>query len=384
MRIDTASRVTLLRATLLIFALIAHLGALSSCAKDETTEALSGSEPAEVRQLFGWSREKLTRLPLSEFPPSRGIFPRDPALRAWLAHAKIRKAERGSGGRSLAFKLELEGGVNAYFKPEQEFSAAHYYSEIAAYCVDRSYGFHRVPEVSGRRLDAESLRTAGGSDPRWTELIVQRDGSLRGAMIAWIEGELPRFDPGRGFERSLRIEEPPRVNPYQAPIDVRRSANLEPNPDAEALDPSRPVAELGPERLRELSDLIVFDYLVQNVDRWGGRFTNLRLAGAGGRLIFLDNGAGFWPGEQRLPLLERRLHYLQRFRHETVRAIRGTDPERFFECIDGDLLGEQLLSDRQREGFRERVGALREYLAQLEAAHGDAIYIEDGAIESAE
>lgn len=360
------------------FLLAAVLGA---CAQGERTERLERPD-VDGEPLFGWSEEKLRLLPLLPVPPPHGVFARDPALRARLAYDGIVSVERGRGGRSLAFKLGLENGGSAYFKPEQEFSAAHFYSEIAAYCVDRSFRFHRVAEVSGRRLEAAVLREAAGNDARWEEVKIGPDGTVRGAMIAWIEGEVLRFDPGRGFERALRIEEPPRVNPYQAPIDVRRSANLEPNPDAEASDPRRPPAELSPERIRELSDLIVFDYLIQNVDRWGGGFTNLRLHGEGGKLIFLDNGAGFWVGEQRLPLLERRLNFLQRFRRETVEAIRETDPDRFFACIARDPLGDELLSARLREGFRERVAALRAYIDSLEEKHGDAIYVEDGAIDS--
>lgn len=373
-----------LAAGALFFSIISFSLALSGCGGSERIEGLSVSAPGEMEPLFGWTDDKLKLLPLEPEIPALGVFPRDPALKARLAHDELVAIERGRGGRSLAFKVELESGGSAYFKPEQTFSAAHYYSEIAAYCVDRSFGFHRVAEVSGRAVEASKLRSAAAGDPRWDELIIQPDGTLRGAMIAWIEGELPRFDPGRGFERLLRIDDPPRVNPYQAPIDVRRSANLEPNPNAEATDPSRPLASLSPERLRELSDLIVFDYLIQNVDRWGGRFTNLRLDGADGKLIFLDNGAGFWPGEQRLPLLERRLQYLQRFRRETVAAIRETDASKVFECINEDILGEHLLSARLREGLEARVLALREYIKTLEDAYGDAIYIEDGAIETAE
>src|SRR5690606_30638055 len=180
----------------------------------------------------------------------------------------------------------------------------------------------------------------------------------------------PRFDPGRGFEAALRLEPPPRVNPYQAPVDVRRSANREEREDAEIHDRARAPASLSPERIAELSDLIVFDYLVQNVDRWGGAFTNLRLAGEGGPLAFLDNGAGFWRGEQRLPLLERRVASLQRFRPETVQALRAFEPARFEACLDADPLA-PVLDDRRRAGLRSRVDALLETIDALEARLGE-------------
>jgi hypothetical protein len=313
-------------------------------------------------------------------PRARGPFgEQDEVLLESLRSRAPREVERGRGGRSLSFKVTLDDGTAGYFKPEQSFSAAHFDSEIAAYCLDRALGFGRVAPVTGRVLPWSALALAAGSDARRDELTIDAHGNLRGAFVAWIDGELPRFDPGRGFEKALRVEAPPRVNPYQAPIDVRRSANREERDDAEIHDRSRPVAELSPERVGELSDLVVFDYLVQNVDRWGGGFTNLRLAGSGGPLIFLDNGAGFWRGEQRLPLLERRLASLQRFRRETVAALRAFEPARFESCLDADPLA-PVLDERRREGLRARARALLETIDALEARLGDAIYIDPSGV----
>jgi hypothetical protein len=299
----------------------------------------------------------------------------DAAALASLRGQAPKEVERGRGGRSLSFKVTLDDGVRGYFKPRQSFSAAHFDSEIAAYCVDRALGLGRVAPVTGRVFDWDDLARAASSDARRDELTIGADGTIEGAFVAWIEGELPRFDPGRGFEMALRLDPPPRVNPYQAPIDVRRSANREERADAELHDRTRPLADLTAERVAELSDLIVFDYLVQNVDRWGGGFTNLRLAGRDGRLIFLDNGAGFWPGEQRLPLLERRLASLQRFRRETVLALRAFDADRFEACLDADPLA-PVLDEKRRAGLRARVRAAVEAIDALESRLGEAIYIE--------
>jgi hypothetical protein len=144
----------------------------------------------------------------------------------------------------------------------------------------------------------------------------------------------------------------------------------------EVLDRRRPQAETEPEgadRAAELSDLIVFDYLIQNVDRWGGGFTNVRTRGPGGPLVFLDNGAGFWPNEQRLPLMEARLRHLERFRPSTVLALRRFDRARFEARIAGDPLA-PLLDAHQLEGLEARVSAALEHVEAMHAAHGEAIY----------
>ena len=43
------------------------------------------------------------------------------------------------------------------------------------------------------------------------------------------------------------------------------------------------------------TDVVVFDYLTANTDRWGGDNANVLTRGRGGPLVFLDNGAGFPP-----------------------------------------------------------------------------------------
>jgi hypothetical protein len=142
------------------------------------------------------------------------------------------------------------------------------------------------------------------------------------------------------------------------------------------LDRRRPLAEPAPEgadRAAELSDLIVFDYLVQNVDRWGGGFTNVRTRGHGGPLVFLDNGAGFWPNEQRLPLMEARLRHLERFRPSTVEALRRFDRARFEARIADDPLA-PLLDAHQLDGLESRVSAVLEHARAMHTTHGDAIY----------
>jgi hypothetical protein len=141
----------------------------------------------------------------------------------------------------------------------------------------------------------------------------------------------------------------------------------------EATDPSRPVAKApdNPERPAELSDLILFDYLTQNVDRWGGDFTNVRTRGPGGPLIYLDNGAGFWLGEQRLGLMEARLEALQRFRRSTIDAVRALDLDALAKQMRGDPLA-PVLNAKQLDGLRRRRQAVVDHVDALIARFGEA------------
>ena len=137
-------------------------------------------------------------------------------------------------------------------------------------------------------------------------------------------------------------------------------------------DPARPIAAAPDTRERpaELSDLIVFDYLTQNVDRWGGDFTNVRSLGPGGPLIYLDNGAGFWLGEQRLGLMEARLKALQRFRRSTIEAVRRLDIERFGARLGADPLA-PVLNEKQLDGLAQRRRAVLQHVDAMVARFGE-------------
>ncbi len=289
-----------------------------------------------------------------------------------LRTGEISEVKKGKGGRSLAFRITLADGTRGYFKPKQTFSAAHWYSEVAAYYLDRELGLGRVPPTTGRRFPWSELQAAAGGDPRVRELSIAKDDTVRGAFVWWIPEPLKRVRMGRNWERWLRIQQSLPITPYQRPVDYRADLNRRPGV-REATDPSRPIARTPDieQRPAELSDLIVFDYLTQNVDRWGGDFTNLRSRGEGGPLIYLDNGAGFWLGEQRLGLMEARLKALQRFRKSTIEAVRKLDIERLTMRLLTDPLA-PVLNEKQLDGLEQRRRAVLEHVDAMVARFGEA------------
>ena len=289
-----------------------------------------------------------------------------------LRTEEISEVTKGRGGRSLAFKITLADGTRGYFKPKQTFSAAHWYSELAAYYLDRELGLDRVPPTTGRTFRWSELKAAAGRDERVSELGIAKDGTVKGAFIWWVPEALKRIRMGRKWERWVRVQTSLPVTPYQRPVDYRADLNRRPGV-REATDPSRPIAHAPDteERPAELSDLIVFDYLTQNVDRWGGDFTNVRSREPGGPLIYLDNGAGFWLGEQRLGLMEARLKALQRFRRSTVEAVRRLDVERFSARLQGDPLA-PVLNEKQLDGLAQRRRAVLRHVDAMVARFGEA------------
>ena len=291
-----------------------------------------------------------------------------------LIQGEVAKVQPGRGGRSLAFRLTLEDGTQGYFKPEQSFSGALWFAEVAAYHLDRALGLRRVPPVVTRRLPWSLLRSAAARNPHRDEIVIDAEGYVRGAFIWWLPRKLARLNTPPEWERWLRIR--PwgywHVTPYQRPrlyVEALRRRNrgiLPHKPRRRAPEQPDP-----PERAAELSDMAVFDYLTLNIDRWGGNNVNVLTYGPEGPLIFLDNAAGFAKGRQQNGLMEDRLQVVQRFRAQTIERVRSLDLADLKERLEREAHG-PLLDQHRWQGLLQRRTALLEHVAELEEAHGSA------------
>jgi hypothetical protein len=308
----------------------------------------------------------------------------DAPIRSALRREAIAEVERGGGGRSLGFRITFADGTRAYFKPDQAFNGTSWYAELVAYHLDRALGLGRVAPVVGRRFEWRALAEAAGDDERIEEIAVDEDGRVVGALIWWVPERLVPVALPRGWQRWLRIDdERPEVNPFQRPGSYRaaRAAAREARREREAAGereatpqpetPAEPPRPDTPQRPAELSDLIVFDYLVHNADRWGTRNTNVRCVGEGGPLMYLDNAAAFTLRRPRVGIMDTRLAQVQRFRRATIDAIRALDLEAFARRLEHDELG-PLLDEHQLEALATRRAHLLRYVDRLVERFGEA------------
>ena len=290
-----------------------------------------------------------------------------------LREAEVERVEPGKGGRSLGFVVWLQGGQKAYFKPEQRFSGARWYAEVAAYHLDRMLGLGRVPPVVARELPWKLLRAAARRHPRGEEIVVHSGGRVYGALIAWVEGGLPRLRLPAGWEQWLRVGRAPFLSPFVRPRDwlravqaFRQSGRIEGPLGGERWPEVRPDR---PERPAELSDMILFDYLVRNVDRWSADFSNVRTRGPGGPLVFLDQAAGFAGGRPSSGHLDAQLRAVQRVRAATVRAIEAFDLAAYRARLRREPI-QPVLDAPRLEGLRVRREALLRHVRELRKRFG--------------
>ncbi len=293
-----------------------------------------------------------------------------------LRSGAIAKVARSSVGRSVAFKITLHDGTRGYYKPEQSFSSANWYAEVVAYYLDRELGLGLVPPVVSRRLAWSRLRSCSHDKARFDEVRVGEDGTVRGAFVWWLPRRLKEIDLDPGWENWIRIEpwQGWRITPFQRPIQYTRELdNWRKHGGSHPKYFFQQVPEPDrAERAAELSDLIVFDYLTLNIDRWGGGNANVLTYGKQRRLIFLDNGAGFSPGPPKRGLMEDRLRVLQRFRRSTIEALRAFDIDSFADALARDRLA-PLLNDGDLQGLEIRRLAVLARVDELRQTLGDEV-----------
>ncbi|MBN1653020.1 MAG: hypothetical protein JXA30_04515 [Deltaproteobacteria bacterium] len=291
-----------------------------------------------------------------------------------LINSPVVHIKDSPGGRSVAFRLKLADGTRAFYKPEQRFSAAQWYAEVVSFYLDRALGLNRVAPTVSRRLPWGKMSREAEKHPRKNEVVVAEDGTVKGALIWWLPKRLVPLETPAGWENWVRIEPWPKwkVSPCQRPkeyVDALKKQRAARGKSLallyfQAPEPGRP------ERGAELSDMMVFDFLTLNLDRWGGDNCNVLLHGPGGPLIFLDNGAGFSEGPARRNLMDERLRVVQRFRRSTVDALQRFEIRKFKDVLKRDRLA-PLLNESDLKGLEIRRRAVLKRVSDLKAQFGE-------------
>ncbi len=220
----------------------------------------------------------------------------DDALAAYTTRAPL--SGKSIGHTSVVYKLRLEGGLEAAFKPRSRRGGARYRGEIAAHRLGVALGLDNVRPALPRTFDAAALRAALAGDALFEgEVVSGADGKVVGAIIPWIKGL-----------EFLDLEKDPWLARWQGWL--ARGGTVPGD--------QRSVA-------RGISTMVVFDYVTGNWDRWSGG--NVGFDKTHGTVLFIDNDGAFYEAPpaaalaRQLALLKR----VDRFSRSFVAALRTVD-----------------------------------------------------------
>jgi hypothetical protein len=245
------------------------------------------------------------------------------------------------GHTSVVLRMRTVQRVTAALKVRSHELQHGYQSEIAAYRIGRLLGLDNVPPAIYRRATWDEIRRRFHKDTLDRRDSVRRavlwddDGSVPGAAIYWIKG--------------LRYMGPENEASWRSWL---RDGEIPASKSALA---------------RDLSTMVVFDFLIGNWDRFSGG--NLAIDASGRRAYLRDHDRSF-----ATPLPERQY---QRLLDRLIRTVRFSETV-FHRLLDLDAaaIGAELardpshqadpiLSDAQIADVLDRRATILSHLAAL-------------------
>lgn len=219
---------------------------------------------------------------------------------------QLTRLERLGGGSTITLKFKLEEETVGAFKPYQTRYQSNYRAEIAAYrlCVLMDCGF-QVPhnaEVRVERRDfldlygLRNLESSGGYSANFSDLIWFTDAEGR----EWLHGTLKEWVPGFGqfpieftdYWSGLVARGVSRERLEAMTFDDAIAGFRGENGNYSAIR-TRAGEATAIDLARQLSNLHLFDYLINNWDRYSGEFWGVNCQWKDGHFVSIDNGASF-------------------------------------------------------------------------------------------
>jgi hypothetical protein len=294
------------------------------------------------------------------------------------------------GGWSISFRLTYRGRTRYAFKPMQKNWTEGWRAEIASdrLCQVLPCAF-QIPRNRPARIRRDRFerlyRKVWDEDQkeyaeRFDDLVWTTEVDDDGEEHEYLYGTLKDWVPD--FVR-WPLEYTTVWEPW---LDARRPESVLAQPLDEALAPlkekgsapfyRRIMDERGDattrSMARQLSNILVFDFLVSNWDRFSTatQYYGVNNQFADGRFVSIDNGAAF--PTIHFPDVRDRLSPVSRFSRRMIAAIRALEPE----TLNPVLFPNPSIDERARlEVFWSQRDRLLDRMRTLVSTHGrDAVY----------
>ena len=334
--------------------------------------ALVGVALAATSALGGWTvgavsrrMEARSRAELAmRYPPRRDISsPPDPAivsepggvflgmaddlLLSRVRNQPITRVKLNRGGSSLSFRVDFADGSRAAFKPAQTNLQTIPRKEVAAYRLNRLLGLNAVPPAAPRAVSRDDLIQKLHPDsqpdlPRiQAETIFNPVGKTAGVVSYWI----PEI----------------RDSGLDTPDGQRQSAAwlLQGQP----IPPDKwPIAA-------QLSDLVIFDFLTANPDRYSGG--NIKMSPDGAQLYFMDNTMAFFLSPDGHLRNRNVLARTQRFSRHLTRALERVTAPALARLMAQEGDAQEVLTPSEIRAVVARRGVIERHIQALAGLYGE-------------
>ena len=253
------------------------------------------------------------------------------------------------GTTSSVFRVKLKShNEMVALKPSSRAHSGGWRAEIAAYRIARGLGLSNVPPATYRKISREQLGhfLHRDFDEFWTDIrrkVRWTKSTTDAAAIYW----LPSM-------RRIPIDRSPK--PYR--VWLSQKGNI---PKDKAI------------LARDTSNMILYDYLIGNWDRFSGG--NIHGTKDGNRLYFRDHNVAF---TSLTPTLHQRIHQrlqrAQKLSRSFVDSIRALTKEQVHELLkeESQRANTPILTDEQVAAVMERRQTLLSHVSALVDQYGEA------------
>jgi hypothetical protein len=281
----------------------------------------------------------------------RGGHSDDEALAPLLSGA-VAKVKFNHGGMTLSLRIDFDNGARAAFKPDQTNRQSNPRREIAAFRIDRLLGLDRVPPAIGRRFSIDEIVGAVQGDerrglPRLDKEAIVKNGEVRGELSWWI----PVIADGKvgGYP----------IDSTDGIVTWRRM-----------LQPGGTIPAKDRLLVQQISDMIVFDFLIDNIDRWSGN--NAKTSADGRVLYFMDNTMAFGTKKRAHTKSHTYLNRVHTFSKRLITALRGLTADDLRAALADDTGPfDELLTGGEIAAVIARRDLILDYVDALIAEHGE-------------
>ncbi len=303
---------------------------LAACRTEAPSAAVDAGARMDSGLSFVFADADPSPAPVASAAPAHArIF--DESRLAAYEHATPERL-KSIGHTSVVFRIDFADGsthLRAAYKPESKRGHKRYRGEVASYRLSKLLGLPNVPPAEVRVFSRPTLRAPAQKDPRalalFDEEVVDRGGRVYGSLVAWID----------------HLEFSPVDSPAERAHWEKELKNGEDVPaERRALD-------------AQISNLLVFDALTGNWDRWSG--DNVGIDRATGTLLFVDNDATFFdPLPHVFEQARAKVREIDRFSRALVGRLRAISALDLADAFGDEEPGEPLLAARVVAACEER------------------------------
>jgi hypothetical protein len=260
----------------------------------------------------------------------------------------IAKFKLNHGGSSLSFRVDFADGSRAAWKPMQTNMQSVPRKEVAAYRLNRLLGLHAVPPAAPRAVTREELfdhlhpETLVALPRIKAETVFGPDGRTIGTASYWIP-----IIKDSGFDTPEGRKQTQAWLTQGQPIPVEQASMA-----------------------AQVSNLIVFDFLTSNPDRYSGG--NMKMSPDGKQLFFMDNTMSFYVDGNGYERNREVLFKTQRFSRSLYEALDKITISNMQRALAEELgTPYEILTPAEIAAVVSRRGVVQRYIASLIAQHGE-------------